>query len=424
MKDSFGRAFCVLPWVHSFTNLGGEYQVCCTSEEFHQGIKNSQGKIFHIQDKPSLNEVMNSDFMKELRLNLLDGKMPSLCTRCISTENNGGVSRRNVENMKFQELIPELIDNTSKDGTIPLTIKSADYRLGNLCNLQCRMCNPRSTVKWIKDWNEVKLGKEKMVATDVAEYSNYNWIEDDYLIQEVLEKLPFLEHLHFAGGEPLIAPKMTEVLRKCVESGFAQNITLTYNTNITQLPKSVLALWKSFKTVRLYCSIDGFGKVNDYIRLPSKWAIIHKNLSYLDQEAENLNISQILLSTTVQAHNVLNLDDLYEYVLNFKVVVPALNLNNLYSPSYLATQLLPADIKRQASERLLERKEKLLKILPDYEHYLIDNIDDVLKFMNSHDHSGRFTKAFQDYNEKIDQMKGFSLQEYIPELYDNLLHSN
>ena len=417
MRDQFGKAFCVLPWLHSFINIGGEYQVCCTSEEFHDGITDSNNSVFNIKNKPSSDEIMNSDFMKKLRLDLLDGHMPKLCTRCVITEKHDGVSRRNLENQKYAELVPNLVEMTKPDGSIPLDIKTADYRLGNICNLQCRMCNPRSTVMWLKDWNKIKSGPEYMDEKLKTEYENYHWIDDNYLIEEFESKVQGLNTLHFAGGEPLIAPRMHEMLQLCIDKDLAKNIMLTYNTNITILPPRVLEQWKHFKEVRLLCSIDGFDKVNEYVRMPTKWQTLDKNLRYLDDHANELKITEILLSCTVQAYNVLNLDQLYEYLLGFKNVVKAPNLINLYSPDYLSTLVLPKPVKDLASNRLLEVKKKLLNYLPEHKHYLIENIDQVIKFMNSRDLAPFLWEDFIKYNEKVDLLKNMSLENNIPELY-------
>lgn len=417
MKDQFGKAFCVLPWVHSFVNIGGEYQVCCTSEEFHEGIRDSNHKIFNIKNNPTLNEVMNSDFMKKVRLELLDGKMPNLCTRCIITENHNGVSRRHLENMKYAEIIPQLIDETKPDGSINLDIKSADYRLGNICNLQCRMCNPRSTVMWLKDWNNVKEGREVINERLRKEYESYDWIDESYLLSEFQEKVKNLDTLHFAGGEPLIAPRMHELLQLCINQGVAQNIMLTYNTNITKLPQKVLELWKHFKEVRLLCSIDGFDKVNEYIRMPTKWDVIDKNLRYLDEHAEEHKITEILLSCTVQAYNILNLDQLYTYLKTFKNVVKAPNLINLYGPDYLGTKILPKSVKEEATRRLMAVKTEVEAILPNHKHYLLENIDQVLAFMNSKNLQDHLWKDFIKYNQKVDSVKGVQMKDFIPELF-------
>lgn len=421
MKDQFGKAFCVLPWLHSFVNIGGEYQVCCTSEEFHKGIPDNSGKFFKIQDRPSLEEVMNSDFMKKVRLDMLDGKMPKLCSRCVITENMDGISRRILDNGKFSHLIDELIENTLPDGTIPVNIMCADYRLGNICNLQCRMCNPRSTVMWIKDWNNVKEKNEILDPSTLAEYSSYKWIDEDYLLEEFDEKIRGINLLHFAGGEPLIAPRMHEMLQICIDRGVADKIAITYNTNITKLPEKVLQLWKHFREVRILCSVDGYGKVNDYVRMPAKWDVIDKNLRFLDDNAKDLKLSDIFLSTTVQAYNILNLDDLFEYLRGFKHINKVPNLVDLYSPDYLMSQVLPQDLKKRATERLTMLVPGLDKLLPPGKEYLIENIHQVIKFMNSKDLHPILWKEFVEFNRKIDEKRGMSMKECIPELYQATL---
>jgi sulfatase maturation enzyme AslB (radical SAM superfamily) len=418
MSDQFGKAFCVLPWIHSFVNIGGEYQVCCTSEEFHKGIPNNLGKFFNIKDQPSIDEVMNSDFLKKIRLDMLDGQLPKLCGRCVITEKNGGGSRRTLENRSYFHLIDSLIESTQPDGSIPVNIICADYRLGNICNLQCRMCNPRSTVMWLKEWETVKSSSFEISPEKMKEYSNYNWIDEDYLLEEFDKKIQSIKTLHFAGGEPLIAPRMREMLQICVDRGIAGNISLTYNTNITKLPEKVLELWKHFKEVRLLCSIDGFGKVNDYIRMPSKWDNIDKNLTFLDENARDLKLTDILLSTTVQAYNILNLNDLFQYLSKFKNICKIPNLIDLYSPDYLMTQVLPPHLKKEATSRMMKIHHDLDKKKFPGKEYLIDNIHQILNFMNSRDlHQERWGE-FVRFNSKIDNLKGMSMQDCIPELYE------
>lgn len=416
MSDQFGRAFCVLPWLHSFINIGGEYQVCCTSEEFHDGILDNSGNIFNIKNQPNLKHVMNSDFMKNLRLSMLDGELPELCTRCIVTEKMAGTSRRMIENMKFEQLVPSLLETTDRDGTIPLDIRSADFRLGNICNLECRMCNPRSSIMWNKDWNKFKNPKDHISPELEDEYSSYDWINDDYLLTELKQKLGKLKILHFAGGEPLIAPRMAEMLQLCIDYKVADKMSLTYNTNVYKLPEKVLNLWKHFKEVHLYCSIDGFGKVNEYIRVPSKWEVIDKNLRFLDEHADEYNIKEILFSVTVQAYNILNLDDLIRYTQTFKRATRAPSFVNLFSPHYMMTQVLPPHIKKLAAERLQAAKQGLDEILPRHLHYLIENIDQAINYMNAKDLHPELWNEFIDFNLKMDESKGLKMEDCIPEL--------
>lgn len=423
MEDiNLKKSFCVLPWIHSFVNFNGNYQVCCTSEEYLSSIPNDVGKPFNIQDAPSLLDVMNSDTLKKLRLDMLQGVWNSTCARCFEAEKMGGVSRRNIENAEYADLVSELVDYTELDGSIKLYFKSIDYRLGNLCNLKCRMCNPRSSSAWVTEWNQAKPTEEQITSSQAKEYFSYDWIEKSFVIEEFNAKLKHVSRLHFAGGEPLIAPQMAKMLKICVDQNLAGQITLSYNTNITKLPKEVLELWKYFKGVQLLCSVDGIGNINDYIRHPSKWEIIDKNLSFLDEHADEYNISEIILSCTVQIYNVLDLRDFYSYLKKFKKIVRAPNLINIHEPVYMQTTLLPEEAKDVASKRLLDVAQSLENQLhPQYE-YLRENIFQVINYMNQEDRSNMLF-TFKKVNTGIDKVKGLSLHHSAPEL-NSYLHNH
>jgi len=72
------KTFCVLPWLHRFTNIGGEIQVCCSSEEYDNHILSDSGhKLMAPSDEDDA-MIMNTRFMKELRLQLLNGQWPQI----------------------------------------------------------------------------------------------------------------------------------------------------------------------------------------------------------------------------------------------------------------------------------------------------------------------------------------------------------
>jgi len=418
--DCESKSFCVLPWIHSFVNSNGAYQVCCISEEFHHGIPDEKGEFYNIAQRPSLNSVMNSEMMKDLRLKMLKGEWSSVCTRCFETEKNGGNSRRVIENADYQNLISKLKAETREDGSIETEFKSIDYRLGNKCNLQCRMCNPFSTANWIKDWNEIKTKSEHLSVELSDYYSGFNWPEESYLFDELREKITGVKRIHFAGGEPLLSPQMSRMLKEIINMGHAKNIIVSYNTNITVLPKEVLELWKQFKEVRILASIDGFGEVNDYIRHPSKWATLDKNLMFLDEHADELNVSEVIVSCTVQIYNALYLADLFDYLKKFKKILPVLNLSNLFFPEYLSTQVLPAAAKNEATARL----QNVLKDLSDRQvthKYLLDNIEQTIAYMNEKD-STHLLSQFKKTNSAFDKKKNVKLASVLPELNQFLVN--
>lgn len=410
------NSYCPLAWTHSFINQDGSYQVCCSSEEFDNHIRNDLGEKLFIGKDITSQEVMNTKFMKELRLKMLKGDWPDLCKRCKIVEDMGGVSRRNVEVKNHEVENLDYQKQTKEDGTIEVKITSADYRLGNLCNLQCRMCNPRSTKLWIKEWNGIKPENEKFSDDVMESYNNYHWIDSNDLVEDFKKKAAGLDSIHFAGGEPLIVPQMSKILQICIDSGNAQNIILTYNTNFTVLPKKVLELWKQFKGVKLLASIDATTELNNYIRYPANWEKIDNNLKFIDENHSEFNIIECMLSATVQILNINRLEELYEYLEQFKFIVPVPNLVNLHVPEYFQTTVLPPKMKAIAEIKLKNIQSKHEKQLPDHYKYLTDNIPQIINFMKSSDcyTNGKF-EEFIEFQKSFDEKRELKLTKVCPE---------
>lgn len=377
-----------------------------------------------ISDDVSPNDVMNSDFMKDIRVQMMNGNWPELCKRCEITEHHGGASRRIIEIQNYRDINQKNLDSTKDDGTTTAPITSADYRLGNLCNLQCRTCNPRSAQMWIREWNEIKPDYEKFPQEVMDSYKEYNWIDSEVLPKDFIHKASTLTHVHFAGGEPLIVPQMRKILEICIESGNAKNITLTYNTNMTVLPDNIINLWKEFKMVKLLASVDAVGELNSYIRHPSNWEKINKNLAKINQYHKEFNVSECMLSTTVQALNIGKLREMVDYLKQYEFLVPVPNLINLHVPHYFSSQILPTDMKVSITEDLLKLKAECEKTIPAHYRYLTDNIAQVVNFMNAED---RFKKgAFRDFilfQKKYDSSKNLNVFKFYPEFKGYLLNA-
>lgn len=416
-EKKLSKAYCPLAWTHSFINQDGSFQVCCTSEEFDNYIRDDEGKRLYIQDGHNPQDVMNSNFMKKLRLDMLEGKWPELCTRCLTTEKMGGHSRRIIEIDNYKEKNHYFLSKTQRNGSIDVPIHSADYRLGNLCNLQCRMCNPRSTQMWIKEWNDIKTEREKFSDEVMESYKHYDWINSYNLVRDFEAKAMNLEHIHFAGGEPLIAPQMEKILKICIEKGNAKNITITYNTNMTVLPPKILELWRSFKAIKILASIDAVGDLNNYIRYPANWEKIDKNLSFIDEHHEEYNIQECMLSTTVQVLNVLRLGELYSYLEKFNFIVPVPNLINLYMPDYFRTTMLPKPLKFMAALKLKSIKSKFEQRVPHHYKYLTDNIPQIITYMMGEDGFNSERKSeFVNFQNKFDEKRNLEILKILPEL--------
>ena len=140
-KDLKSDSFCILPWMHIATNSSGNYRYCCNSTPGKNFIHDENGKEYKIhRTKPEV--VWNSPDYKKIRRQMLNGEKPKVCVRCWREEAIGVKSARMSYNDQYRAHIQEAISSTSEDGEAPLKGVYVDLRLGNLCNLKCRMCNP------------------------------------------------------------------------------------------------------------------------------------------------------------------------------------------------------------------------------------------------------------------------------------------
>ena len=414
-NETLKYSFCVLPWLHRFVNLGGEVQLCCTAEEYdHSYIRQDSNQPININDGLSDQQIGDSKHMRDIRLAMLHADWPAACERCRLTENTGGCSRRQAENQHFEQHIPWILEHTDQQGYAPVRIRSRDYRLGNLCNLRCRMCHPRASKLLLKEWNEIARPRLKVSGEQAREYQNMSWFHNQQLWDDFSTHCKDLEHLHFAGGEPLIMPEVQKALEICIGQGVADMIELTFNTNITKIPASHRKLWPRFKAVNLICSIDAYGPLNDYIRYPAKWSRLASNLDIIEQQHKALNLGWVTLSATVQIYNIFHLHELIDYChqrFNFIRRMPG--LIHLSIPDYFNIQYPPDDLKRLADERLRELKTRLVNqgIGDD-----LQQIDSILSHLGMGEYSPHLMNEFKRVTNIYDRLRGESVTELVPEL--------
>jgi len=311
--------FCPLPWIHLATRPNGDVRVCCTANASgagpddvkDAGLVKRDGRVMNLRDN-TIEEVWNSDYMKSIRLKMLDGGIPSSCTKCFEEESNGIISKRVWETIVWKDRIDiqSVVDKTSTDGSLPVDIPYFDLRLGNLCQLKCVMCSPHDSSSWIKDWKQ-QYPKYKTFELkqdqDWDRSFDYTWYQKGSFLDTMKSQAHNIKELYFAGGEPLLIPEHYKILEFMVDSGNAKNCILRYNSNGLELPSKLFDLWKHFKQVKFNFSIDALGEQNDYIRYPSKWADVEKNIRLLDQTDDNIVVN---IACAVQLLNVLYLPDL------------------------------------------------------------------------------------------------------------------
>ncbi|MDE0092276.1 MAG: twitch domain-containing radical SAM protein [Oligoflexia bacterium] len=445
------KTFCPLPWIHLLIGETGNLQVCCRSHvSENQGILRDKNKSPLQVGETSVEEVRNSELLKELRLSMLKGEAHPTCVRClteekISMQNSFRLSQQRLWEKDFTFESAKKV--TQKDGAIDAKespLLSVDLTLGNKCNLKCRMCRPETSDYWYEDHYKI-WGKDSFFSVDGKEFKiiqneknqwriengHYSWIDQTSTWEEINRALKNCLYIYITGGEPLIIEKHYELLEKLVEEKRADKIDLEYNTNLTVLPQKLFSAWKHFKSIVLHVSLDGVGKVNDYIRHPSKWNHIERMIHKLDQTVNDK--FYLSFTSTIQIYNILDIPNLIKWKLssNFQHIngtesAPLFSFKTLNNPKFLNVQSLPGDVKTEVAKILRNSYPSLKKHCFENEsnlrkgHYLMDKaeeaIEGLINFMHLKDSSCHF-KKFLFYTRKLDAIRFEKFETACPELF-------
>jgi organic radical activating enzyme len=444
---SHSPSFCVLPWIHLATRPNGDMRICCVANasgadtgDYSVGlVKMEDGKPANFaHDLPT--EAFNNDYMKSVRKTMLAGEIPASCTKCFKEEAEGIASKRVWETgtWHLQEGIdiPELIAQTSEDGSVPYKLQYLDLRLGHTCNLKCIMCSPHDSSMWVQEHKKVfPIFSSPLIKKQMSwEQGNFNnsWHENPKFWEEVYDQIPNIKQLYFAGGEPLLIKEHKSFLLEIIARGYADKITLRYNTNGTLISQSMIDIWSKFRKVKVGFSLDGMEERGHYIRYPLDWATVDANLRMLDDAPDNI---QTNIAFAVQILNIKHVPDFIKWKVNsgFKKINfdqnaagqvmggGLIGVHLLWIPTWLSLRVLPKADKEHVRELFQELKDWLwINYTQDKEFWTTNPYgwkrwEGILDWMDAEDHTN-LLPDFKDYITTMDSQRGTNFKTTFPEL--------
>ncbi len=399
MDQIHSKTYCSVPWTQIATNASGYYRVCCNAIPGQNLILDDNNQPMKIYQNP-IDQAWQSKTYQTIREEMLSNKRPSMCQRCFREEDSGLESPRQRWNKRWSS-------EFSSETHPPMSIKYIDLRLGNLCNLKCRMCNPYASNKWVDEWNKVVNTAQLVPSSALSEEESQrlkkmDWPTLEKTWENLLPVLDVVEEIYLTGGEPFLSLEQTKLLEKIIQSGRSKDITLKYNTNLTLLPEKLIPLWKEFKTVKLNVSIDGLGPLLNYIRFPADWDILLQNLNkifLLKQEGVPLDIG---VHTTVQMYNILSLPEITKYFKENFETIPYFNILN--HPNCLNIRTLPQALKKKISSEI--------ELGP-----FSKELSSILLYMNEEDWNAQYFDEFLTYTDTLDSLRKQSFKKLFPEFY-------
>jgi MoaA/NifB/PqqE/SkfB family radical SAM enzyme len=249
-----------------------------------------------------------------------------------------------------------------------------DLKLGNICNLKCRICGSWSSSTFATEElanlgpNEDRKTNHHYTMLRAGAWPRENptfWSE----IDQVSDQIRYIE---FTGGEPFMIQEHFDLLQQLVDRGLAGQIEIHYNTNGTQWPEGAEQIWRHFKTVEIAFSIDDVGARFEYQRSNAVWTQVIDNIGRFRQMRDRHANIQLQVCSTVNVFNVYYLEELAAWIdqQDFDFVY----WNMMHEAYYFSINTLPELAKAAITKQLTQAQ------VSDRHRQEFDRIMD---FMNS-----------------------------------------
>ena len=378
--------FCIMPFVHAFVTPNSISPCCAYTSKIKLNSKE---------------QYWESSQLKNIQKNMLNNIRDEGCGICWKKEDRGYSSLRQHSNQIYSSHLDDVKENKTADQ--PFYI---DLRLGNLCNLKCRMC--------ISEWSS-------QIAGEILENPNEDWIDtptqkvielDDDTWNMLHKWIPYVRRVFMTGGEPTIIKRNLDYIKEINDSGHSKDVELIFTTNATNINQQFIDIGKNFKSVSFNVSVDAVGELARYIRYPSDWSTIENNLKNIKHG--------VSLNTTIQWLNMTRLNEIFDYIENcgmafggiwFQLVTDPAYLDPIYAPKFMKEKCI-SDIGNFLNRPFLQEEKYNDILYGELKQSLIQTKEFLIKNMDNVQHVEEFLKRM----EILDRLRGQRLFEVLPEL--------
>jgi len=198
-----------------------------------------------------------------------------------------------------------------------------------------------------------------------------------------------LQNLKLLGGEPLLDKKLFKILSS-VSSEKKSQIALHFITNGSQSLVDAVRSLEGYRSISFSVSIEGVGKIQEYIRSGSNWKQTEENIISAKQKGIDVVIHHVL-----QSLSILGTSQLFEWCAEHDLKI---SFQHLVRPDFLSLAVLPGIVKQKAIDTLAQHGQVvdyISKITPTPEKY----------------------PEFLEYVKWLDSQSPVKLMEIYPELF-------
>ena len=390
--------FCVLPWISLEASPIGTVRPCCLADE---EIVDNNGQKFELASADFVS-IQNSNYMNKLRQDFLSGRQPQTCRKCWNEERAGRTSKRMHTLNRLKHIVK---DQSWTADAKPLMF--LDLKLGNICNLKCRICGSWSSSQFAtEELNDMPPEQDRKASFPYRMLRAGAWPrENENFWNEIESVVDQIRYIEFTGGEPFMIREHFQMLQAIVDRGVAGQVEIHYNTNGTIFPEEAESIWKHFRLVEIAFSIDDVGERFEYQRSNAVWTEVCENLDRFRDLKETHNNIVLQICTTVNVFNVRYLDQVAQWIYHNRESFNFVYWNMMHDAWYFSIATLPDTVKQSIAEYLRSAD------IPDIYRAEINR---VIEFMINGASTDGFMTKMKIHD--LDRKRNQNLADVAPEL--------
>lgn len=254
----------------------------------------------------NFDQFHNTEKKLQERRAMLAGKWPeNSCQYCRQIEESGGFSDRNLHST-IPNLYPAELDQNPTAIDIKPTILEVFF--SNTCNLSCLYCLPTLSSRINQEHKIFGPFNKNGVELSTVEHDNtplliekfWNWIESNSY---------HLKRFNVLGGEPFYQPEFYQLLDYFEKTAHPE-LELCIVTNLAINPKKLkkicerlqaLLVTRKLKRIDMTCSIDCWGKEQEYVRHGLDLDQWQENFEFLlSKKWIKINVNQTISVLTIK----------------------------------------------------------------------------------------------------------------------------
>lgn len=267
-------SFCIFPWINASIQQH-QATVCCRSDH----------AVSSLYPEWQLHQDAN---IAQVRNDMMQGTLlPQHCGKCYHREKQGMISARQQQTVIWAHRLNLAHIQDLHAVTKPVIY---DIRVGDVCNLMCRMCSPDNSHLIHREYTQLQLTQQPRKISDT---DPFQWVD-----------LQHAQRVYVTGGEPSVSPAFLRWLAH-VQQQQRADLEILVNTNAHQFSQKFLDLAELLPNLQFIVSLDAWGPLNDYVRWPSDFETVVANINLLQHRGHKVSVN-----ITISIYNISRLYDL------------------------------------------------------------------------------------------------------------------